>query len=138
MDVLNTYSFDDWVRELTACAAAADCAYPLSWKEAKACLTDNEIIGEPQQRRLLAVASALGIAERIRRDWNLTSTGRSGSVHIGDELAGLGYVWKIKRNDTWEGWARHTVESPIFRVFGHPDRGSAIEHLERLIGRVLP
>ena len=81
----------------------------------------------------MAVAETLGLDRRLRMTWPAKPTSGTGTHSI---RHGNLQAWAVKMIGGWEATVRVYGEAnDLIRVYGHPSLSSAIEHLERLLGR---
>jgi hypothetical protein len=135
-------TYDDWMRMLDACAAGADWRAGSRMGNAEVLRVLNT---QDQDARgsaiIFAVADALGICDRKRLVWEACA-GTDGKERLYAEFSADGHPgWKYYAcvgagpRKTFVGRVGDNICAQI-RVTGHPTRESAVEHLERLLGRL--
>lgn len=130
---MSVQTYDDFKRMLDACAVAA---HPHPWRheEVLAVLDGhNRIADADAVGRIVRVARALGIDVRRRLEWKPTLPGGWREARVDGERMSLA---GDNGDETWSACVFQFDHSAnLLRVEGHPTRESAIEHLERLLGR---
>ena len=133
-----TQTFDDWQRMLAACWVS-------SYGTADVMPTTTEWLDRESARswRASAVAAALGIDKRRRLEWptglgDLYIPGKRGALRASAVMGSYGWTaesWVENRINGYELQNDSGLGTLSAIVTGHPTRESAIEHLERLLGR---
>lgn len=132
-----TQTYDDWCRMLHACARAATGGSAFTPERVLAVLSGDDLTRDDEAMRVKAVAAALGIDRRRRLEWKEPrpewKSERAAEAWGSGRPKPYGSV-AAQANGTWMA-AVNTVHGQV-AVTGHPTRESAIEHLERLLGRL--
>lgn len=150
-----TQNYDDWKRMLLAVAAArmtepelhSKFSLPILLESTTALLNSDKQFKNTRDLRGYAVACALGIWQRKRLEWRQWNTRSNSplwhaliaSVHGNASGASVhGDAWDDPCCDCVVGFRASVAweaGTKTIRVSEHPTRESAIEHLERLLGR---
>jgi hypothetical protein len=140
-------TYDEWLTLLCACAVACDrlrldLTREQQAKAALALLNEDEPHPDQEdEARFKRVSAALGLHVRVKATWKVepwmtTRTCWVGRVD-GEEVAVL-TPHGVGEHPMWRGvWFNPEADfPPLITVRSHPTPQSAIEHLERLRGKL--